>query len=218
MANGSLKGMQQYRISCVGVSPLLLNPMNDEILDDLVYGAARRKNPERDISINDMAAKKVCKGPNGEFGVPANYLFAAMVEAGRKVVYDKKAKFSTLESSVVPSLLAIVPDLVDAKGDGFLPFLDQEITWIADRRRGVNATTKGATAIIRPKFPQWAFDVTIEVDESQVEITKIKELVTAAGRFAGLGDFRPAKRGPFGRFVVSKFEVMESAIELQKAA
>lgn len=212
------KGLQQYRVLCVGVSPILLNPMNDEILDELIYGAARRKNPERDITIRKMAEKKLCLGPDGEFGVPANYLFAAMVEAGRKVTYDKKAKFSTLESSVVPSLLAIVPDVFDGKGDGFLPFLDQSVEWIADKRRGVNKTTKGATAIIRPKFPAWAFDVTIEVDESQVEISKIKELVAAAGRFAGLGDFRPAKRGPFGRFVVTKFEALEAAVDLKKAA
>lgn len=212
------KGLQQYRVSCIGVSPMLLNPMNDDILDDLVYGAARRKNPERNISIEKMAEKKLCLGPNGEFGVPANYLFAALVEAGRKVTFDKRAKFSTATSSVVPSLLAIVSDLLDAKGDGFIPFIDQSVKWVADRRRGVNATTKGATAIIRPKFPVWAFDVTLEIDESQVSIEKIKELMAAAGRFSGLGDFRPAKRGPFGRFVVTKFEALEAAVDLKKAA
>jgi hypothetical protein len=84
-------GLNLYRVSCIGLSPMLQNPMTDDTLDDLTFGSAgRRKPPERDVPIADLAKKKLCLGPNDEFGFPANYLFAALVEAGRHVIFDKK--------------------------------------------------------------------------------------------------------------------------------
>src|SRR5258708_5192877 len=142
--------------------------MTDEVLDELIYGSAgKRKPPERDTPIQQLAAKKLCLGPKGEFGFPANYLFAALVDAGRHVIYEKKRKVSTVDTSLLPAFLSILPDLVDEKGDGFIPFLDQQAKWLADRRRGVLAANGAAVAIVRPKFPIWAFDVTVEADLDQ---------------------------------------------------
>lgn len=203
------KGLQQFLVSCVGISPMLQNPMTDDTLDELIYGSAgKRKPPERDVPLESLAKKKLCLGPNGEFGIPANYLFASLVDSGRHVIYDKRVKLSTRDSSLVPALLAIIPDLVDAKGDGFIAFKDQDAKWIVDRRRGVLAANKAAVAVVRPKFTTWAFDVTVEIDMDQVAIEKIKDLFNCAGRLSGLGDFRPSKRGQFGRFKVVDFAEM----------
>ena len=211
-------GIGQYLIHCVGVSPMLQNPMTDAVLDELTFGSAGRRKPvQKDVTIEDLAKQKMCLGPNEEFGIPANYLFAALVDAGRHVIFDKKTKLSTRESSLVPSVISIVPDLIDAKGDGFIPFTNQsEIKWIADRRRGVLTANGAAVAIIRPKFPTWAFDVTVEVNHDLVAVEKVQELFNAAGRYSGLGDFRPSKRGPFGRFSVKDFIEVEQ--ELKAAA
>lgn len=218
MANNS-KGFQRFVVSCIGISPMLQNPMTDETLDELIYGSAgRRKPPKTDVSIKDIAQKRLCLGPNGEFGVPANYLFAALVDAGRHVVFDKKTKLSTRESSLVPSLLSIVSPLVNEAGDGFIPFKDQKAGWIADKRRGVLAANGAAVAVVRPKFPTWAFDVTVEVNLDLVAIEKVQELFNAAGRYSGLGDFRPSKKGPFGRFNVADFVAMEAAVSEKKVA
>ena len=218
MASNSM-GFQQFRVLCQGISPMLQNPMTDETLDELIYGSAgKRKPPKNDVSIQDIATKRLCLGPNGEFGIPANYLFAALVDAGRHVIFDKKTKLSTRESSLVPSLLSIVPDLINEAGDGFIPFQDQKVKWIADKRRGVLAANGAAVAVVRPKFPTWAFDVTVEVNLDQVAIEKVQELFNAAGRFSGLGDFRPSKRGPFGRFNVVDFVAMKAQVGVKKAA
>lgn len=208
-------GIGTYLVSCAGISPMLQNPMTDAVLDELIYGSAGKRKPPKEQSIEDMAKEKLCLGPNKEFGFPANYLFAALVDAGRHIIFDKKTKVSTRESSLVPAFLSIVSDLIDDKGDGFIPFLNQsEVKWIADKRRGVLAANGAAVAIVRPKFPTWAFDVTIEVDHDQIAIEKVQELFNAAGRFSGLGDFRPSKRGPFGRFRVTDFIEMEQQVKL----
>ena len=212
-------GFVRYLIPCIGISPMLQNPMTDETLDELIYGSAGRRKPKAtDVSIADIAKKRLCLGPNGEFGIPANYLFAALVDAGRHVIYDKKTKMSTRESSLIPSLLSIVPELVNEVGDGFIQFKDQKAKWIADKRRGVLAANGAAVAGGRPKFPTWAFDVTVEVNLDQIAIEKVKEVFNAAGRYSGLGDFRPSKRGPFGRFNVADFVELEQVVGEKAAA
>lgn len=212
MAN-TTKGIQQFRVSAMSLSPMLQNPMTDEVLDELLGGKSARRGVQTDITVEQRAMKKLCLGPSGEFGFPANYLFAALIDAGRQVQYEGKTKVSTRESSLMPSFLSIVPDVVNAEGDGFIPFLDQSIMWVADRRRGVLAANKAAVAIVRPKFPSWEFEVTVEVDLDLISVDKVRSLFEIAGRQSGIGDFRPSKRGPFGRFSIVDFVEVEQAVK-----
>jgi hypothetical protein len=208
-----MANFKQYRVSASSLSPMLLNPMTDEVLDELLGGKSARKGVQTDITVEQRAEKKLCKGPDGEFGFPTNYLFAALIDAGRQVMYEGKTKVSTRESSIMPAFLAIIPNIVNDGGDGFIPFLDQSIKWVADKRRGVLAANKAAVAIVRPKFPTWAFEVTVEVDVDLISIDKVKNLFEVAGRQSGIGDFRPSKRGPFGRFSVVEFVEIEQALK-----
>jgi hypothetical protein len=203
----------QFRITASSLSPMLLNPMTDEVLDELLGGKGARKGAQTDITVEQRAEKKLCKGPNGEFGFPTNYLFAALIHAGRQVSLRGKTNVSTATSSEMPGFMSIIPDLVIDGGDGFIPFLDQDVKWVADKRRGVLAANKAAVAIVRPKFPTWAFEVTIEVDLDLISIDKVKSLFEIAGRVSGIGDFRPSKRGPFGRFAVTDFVEVEQAMK-----
>lgn len=208
--------IQTFRIVAASVSPMLQNPMTDEVLNELLGGKSARKAIVTDITVDERARKKLCLGPNGEFGFPTNYLFAALIDAGRHVQYEGKSKVSTRETSLLPAFLSIVPDVVNDEGDGFIPFTDQSAKWVSDKRRGVLAANKAAVAIVRPKFPTWAFGVTVEIDTDQISVDKIKQLFDIAGRQCGIGDFRPSKRGPFGRFAVSEF--VEVKQQLDQAA
>jgi hypothetical protein len=46
----------------------------------------------------------------------------------------------------------------------------------------------------------------------------LREILDASGKRIGLGDFRPACKGPFGKFVVVKWEIEEQEKEGKKAA
>ncbi len=208
-----LEGLVAVHITVTGISPMLQNPMTDETLDMLIDRVPGRKGNKtgNEKTHEQIAAERLCKGPDDELGIPMTWLFAALVEAGRHVVYSNKTKLSTRESSLVPAFLAIQ--------DEFLPFNNQaDNSWVVDKRRGVLAATGVAVGILRPKFPTWDFDVVAEVDCDQISMDKIRELFDIAGRFCGLGDFRPNKRGPFGRFMISHWEVKELQRQLPKAA
>ncbi len=203
------KGIVRYMVSVVGISPMLQNPMTDETIDVLIRGSKGRAKPKNpDVKIEDIAKERLCLSADGKFGVPANYLFACLVDAGRQVIFEKKSKISTRDSSLLPAFLTINASDLDNAGNGFIPFKDQNQQWIVDKRRGVLKSGPGggvAVGIVRPKFMQWSFDVEIEVDLDQINMDKVHDLFKAGGRYSGLGDFRPSRKGPFGRFVAAKF-------------
>lgn len=206
-------GFVNVHVSLVGVSPLLLHPMTEELLLSLP-GAGMKKGARRATheasTVEDIAADRIIKDESGRMGLPSSYLFAALKGAGRMVTFSGKKNISTAASSLLPSFFQISED--------FLPFLNQEATWQVDIRRGVNPTTKGAMAIVRPKFPVWGIAATCEVDTNEIDIEKIRELFTVAGRTQGLASFRPSCGGQFGKFRVENWEVSEVSPELKAVA
>jgi len=54
----------------------------------------------------------------------------------------------------------------------------------------------------RAEVGPWKATVLFEVDDDFVTETQVKELVNIAGRIAGVGDWRPEKKGRFGRYRV----------------
>jgi len=189
-----------YKVRCIGISPILMNPATDELLDELEGGAGARKAKALGVSSKDKAEKKIIRSEKDEIGIPVEYLFSCLREAGRKVSYDGKSKISTKESTFLPALMAIT--------NNFLPFLNQKAEWFVDRRRGKLPKDGTTVCIVRPRVNEWAFDVTIEVDEGEIHVDKIKELFKRAGTMVGLGDFRPSCNGQFGRFRLENFELM----------
>lgn len=186
-----------------GISPMLMNPATEEVLAQLPGAGAGYKQGKsmKDRTREEIAESRVIRNKaDGKVGIPAEYLYACIVEAGRLVAYDGKKKVSTADTTLVFSFLSI--------RESFFPFEGHDGKYEIDVRRGVNKTTKGAQAIVRPRFNEWQFRVTVEIDESDANLTasKAREIFNKAGKMIGLADFRPTCRGPFGRFEVAAWD------------
>ena len=192
--------MIQYMLKIQGVSPILMNPATDELLDALFGGAGARKAKATDRTMESVAKEKIIRDENGVIGIPIEYLFSCLVEAGRQIKIDSKRAISTKDSTLLPSFLALE--------EMFLPFHDQDEPMIVDKRRGKLPKDGTAVCIVRPKFKRWSFDVIISVDEKKIAEDKVRTLFDTAGCSVGLGDFRPSCRGQFGRFRVAEWEKM----------
>jgi hypothetical protein len=194
--------MVKVRVVLEGMTPLLLNPMTEEKLQGLYNpkGSSGTK-PLVPLTPQEVAEKKVPRNTAGQVGIPSLYLFSCLVEGGRLVKMDARRAMSTKDSSLVPSFLSIEEE--------FLPFADQKAEYVVDMRRGVldNAGKKVPVPIVRPRFDKWSFEATLLIDENEVAVERVRQLVEKSGKAVGLGDFRPAKRGPFGRFRIAKWEV-----------
>jgi len=54
----------------------------------------------------------------------------------------------------------------------------------------------------RPEFKKWKCTFNIEVINEDLDKTILKEILESAGKFKGVGDFRPE----YGRFEITSFE------------
>lgn len=194
--------MITVKVVCKGLRPLLMNPgNNDAILDNLRGGSGARKPKNRDLSVYDEAAGKIYRDADGNVGIPTLNLFAALVEAGRDIQFAGKRNISTATSTKLYSFMNIRED--------FLPFMGKP-TWIPDKRRGTNPNGGEMVVIVRPRFDEWSFQATVDINEERAAPERAQQLFQEAGLGIGLCDFRPARRGPFGQFEVAEWKVIAS--------
>lgn len=185
--------MRRILAVCQGISPYLMNPVTDDVLEQVRTGVHRTK--DKTASVEDVAREKLCMD-SGALGFPAVNLCSSLVVAGRRVKIGK-SQVSTATSTTLYGFLAVE--------EFFVPFTGNP-RWLVDKRRGVNPNGGEMVCLIRPRFDKWGFQVHLQLDETECDIGTAQNLLRISGSFVGLGDFRPGKRGPFGRFRISKWK------------
>ena len=79
--------------------------------------------------------------------------------------------------------------------------------YVIDSRPVVVPATKGRIIRHRPRLDKWAASFSLTFDDSLVTANQLREAVDNTGSRVGLLDFRPEKKGPFGRFIVTEWGV-----------
>lgn len=179
---------------------MLQNPKTPELLEGLRTGV--RKPPRKDLPVQTVAERKIIRDSQGRVGVPDQYLWSCLVEAGRGVKAEGKRNISTSDNSLLGGFI----EFECGNDEDFLPFTDQNAKWVPTMMGGKNPADGVATAIIRPLFRNWAIEFTLLVDEKEISPEAIRKLIVRAGKFVGLGDFRIACKGRFGGFTVEVWE------------
>jgi len=80
------------------------------------------------------------------------------------------------------------------------PITDKAEDWEIDTRRVV--VQKNGILRSRPKITDWRCVLELEFDDETMEPTLMAAVLSHAGRFPGVGDYRVGKKGAFGRFSV----------------
>lgn len=57
----------------------------------------------------------------------------------------------------------------------------------------------------RPQFKKWSCQFTVEIADDMINPTTLKEILEMAGKYKGVGDFRPE----FGRFKITEFKTLK---------
>lgn len=185
-----------------GVTPLLANRFHEEAQQKVEGGTAMSVNGDRGTP-REQAEPKVYRDSRGAPVVPGPNFFSCLIEAGKYHKVGKK-QVTTGRSSLVPaaiSVLEIESPLLDADGAA--------ASWEVDSRPIVNPATKGRRLTHRPRFDRWRVTFTLEVDAGMFDPKFIRTLVDDAGTRIGLGDFRPDRKGPFGKFKVVRWDVID---------
>jgi hypothetical protein len=64
----------------------------------------------------------------------------------------------------------------------------------------------------RPRLNQWHAEFTLEIDDDMLEPNLIHQLLIEGGSKNGLGDYRPEKGGPFGKFAVVSWAILAQPV------
>ena len=184
------------KVTIKGVSPLLVHAFNDEEAFKSTRGT-RTSIKTQPSEPREIASKFLYRSTkNDKICIfPGNNIFRSIIDAG---TFHKvgKSKVTTMKSSIVPSCIMLQ--------EIELPIKPQK--WEVDSRPVVIPATGGRIIRHRPRFDVWEMDFTLEVDDEIMNVDFVRQLVDDAGKKIGIGDFRPARKGQFGRFVVNSWK------------
>jgi hypothetical protein len=184
--------MKTVTVDIAGIAPLLMNRFvetngTSPAVKTGDYGTPREQATPKAYTLKD-----------GELYVPGENLYSCLVEAGK---FHKvgKSKVTTLKTSLLCGGLFV--DTPECR----LGTKKFEI----DSRPVVNPPTGGRLMRHRPRLDKWQVRFDLTFDEQMFGEDFIRQIVDDAGMRIGIGDFRPARKGPFGRFKVVKWALQK---------
>lgn len=172
-------------ITVVGKSPLLThNPAST--------GAPKKEGKGSRIPTPEDEAEAGCyRLEDGTLAIPGIGPRNAIIAAAGDY---KKARGKGSMRGVL-SHIVVLEELIPLKRLDGSPIKD----YVIDSRRAV--VQRQGIIRSRPRFNEWSATFTVEYDEALISDPQIiVEIANDAGQRIGIGDYRPAKTGWFGRF------------------
>ena len=186
--------MRSYAVRIEGVSPLLMHRFGAEAQAKVQAGTS--SVTERDnVEVAAEAAAYRLPSENGKKGnlyIPAVAILRAIGGAASGEKVGRKSAAPFVAAGMFINTAAI--DLGTSE-------------YVIDSQPVVVPATRGRVIRHRPRLDKWAAAFTLDVDESLFANKEfVNRLLVLAGQRIGLLDFRPQKRGPYGRFIVTRFD------------
>lgn len=190
--------MRLINVVIEGTTPLLCNRFTDAAQQAATNGTRLSSNGDKGTP-REQAEQKLYLGHDGKPMIPQPNLFRCLIDAGT-FFKAGKSKVTTQKSSLLPACVEV---------DGLELSLEHKEPWDVDTRAVRIPSTGGRILCHRPSFNDWRLPFTLRIDTELMSPKLMREIVDAAGRRIGLGDFRPACKGPFGKFVVVAWDEAE---------
>lgn len=183
--------MDIITINVEGTSPLLLHNPAGMGGGNTGLSAKGKNIPTPEAEAEAGAYRLPAKKGDGQLCIPSFAFRGAMLSAAKGRKMGKDFATTLVKGSVF--VTAEFTPLTTPDGDPLHEY-------VIDARRA-RVGTAGITRC-RPKLEKWAAAVEFEVDQDFLAEENCRELLAIGGRTVGVGDFRPEKSGPFGRFTV----------------
>ncbi len=187
-----------FEVEVKGVAPILLhngnmaNPFNPHVkaMKELQANAKRNKTDEFYFQLAKLEwYAGLYLNSKKEPIIPQDVLIACMVKAGKRQKKGDIVKSCIFVESDM-KLIYTGPKDIDAMWEDE-SFRDQRIV--------VNPATKSRILRTRPIIHDWGGKFRVSFDHEQVSDSQVNSLLATAGRFCGLGDYRPT----YGRFEIA---------------
>ncbi len=193
-------------ITIQGTTGLICNKFTDAAAEAATNGSRASSAAGDKGTALEQATSKLYIGLGGSPMIPQPNLLRCLVDGGRFTKIGK-SQVTTQKSSLLYAALDI---------DGAEIEIVHRQPWKVDTRAVRIPATGGRILAHRPMFDDWALAFTVDLDTEILGAKLLRQIVDDAGKRIGLGDFRPATKGPYGRFVVTQWQIVE--VQLAEAA
>lgn len=192
----------EIQISVSGTTPLICNRFTDANAEAASNGSRVASAAQDRGTPQEIAISKLYIGLDGLPMIPQPNLLRCLVDGGRFTKVGK-AQITTTKTSILYSCLDI---------QGAEVAILHKQPWKVDTRAVRIPSTGGRILAHRPMFDDWRLDFVIDLDVTILGEKLLRQIVDDAGKRIGLGDFRPACKGPYGRFRVDRWMVKPIAL------
>ncbi len=169
--------MVKYKVKVEGKATLLMNKFS---VEEKTTSRAKKV-----YVAEDEAEKKTYRTKEGKLFLPSTHFKAAMVKAATDFKMTGRKSYKDYVKSGI--------------------FIDETEIVLDQQKYEIFACPvviqRARVMSWRPMFKEWSCQFTLELADEMLKVDDIKEILEAAGRFKGVGDFRPEH----GRFVVKSF-------------
>lgn len=169
--------MVKYVVKVKGKAPLLMNKFS--VVEKTTSRAKKVYDAEEE------AEKKTYRTEDGKLFLPSTHFKAAMVKAATDFKMTGRKSYKEYVKAGL--------------------FIDETEIVLDQQKYEIFACPvviqRARVMSWRPMFKEWSCKFTIELADEMLNITDIKQILEAAGRFKGVGDFRPEH----GRFAIESF-------------
>lgn len=187
--------MKTFKVEIEGVSPLLINRFKEQS----EVPQKMKKAGKKDYGTpREQAESSAYAEDDGRVWIPSSWPKGALstVASDYKLPSSRKSVKSVIGGAVIP-----VEEKIFFKGG--LTLKNIEI----DSRPCV--VQRARIMRYRARVEKWKLQFSLQIEDSILEPSNVHEMLSDAGRRAGIGDYRPSKGGPFGRFHVTGWKQLE---------
>jgi hypothetical protein len=178
---------KQVEVKIQGITSLLFNRFMESDIDNKVKKHVGNFNPKE-------PKLKLYLTTDGQIYTPSTHIYGALIDAAKnfQVIGKKRSTYS----KIFGSSIIVEPDAIIHKKQ------DWEIFSIS----AVNPNTRGRMMVHRPMMKEWELEFKIIFNDDDIPLEVLKSVIDWAGQYSGIGDWRPNKKGKYGKFIVTNFK------------
>lgn len=188
--------MKTFEVTIKGTSPLLINRFKENDEQPEAVKKATKKNYGTPREQAESTPYR--DGENGRLWIPSVWLTGTIrsVASDYKLPGTRKSVRSVSGGAVVP----VEEKLYFCENYELKDIEIDSRPCVIQRARIMRH---------RARLESWSVKATLQIDEEILEPKHVHDILGDAGKRAGLGDYRPQKGGPFGRFQIISWNELQ---------
>jgi hypothetical protein len=180
--------IREFEVTIKGITPLLFNRFLENSISSEVK---KRSGSVEKTNVED----KLYKTKEDKIYTPSTHISGMLVDSAKN--FKIRGKGKSTYSKLAGSCIEVEPDVIIHKNQ----------KWEEFSVSAVIPSTRGRIMVTRPMMKNWEINFNLKATDDIPEDV-LKNILDYGGQYVGIGDWRPDKKGKYGKFIVTKFKLV----------